>query len=200
MTKPKVVWAEQNQLKQYEQQVNQIYQVLGVKAEDVLFSSDMTTLSMIVCAYMNNIQVSSSYEKYICTKLFLGLNVQFEPADLHKPLIEVCKKIKASIPEDKKFNQVDYYWLDIKHINQNQDKISTSWVFTVVDQFFYQKGYALTINDKKFNRQVLELETEVMGSNKMEVVFNSEPSQIFNSLFEVYCFLIARVANYQPHN
>lgn len=200
MTKPKVVWAEQSKIKDYEIQVKQIYQVLGIKTEDVMFSSDMTTLSMIVCSYMNNHQVSDSYAKYILTKLFLGLNIQFAQEDLNKPLVEICERIKAEIPADKVFEKVNYCWLDIKFIKQNEDQISTSWVFTLVEQYLYQKGYALEIENKKFNQQVLELETEVMGPNKIEVVFNSQPSKAFNSLFEVYCFLIARVSNYQPQN
>ncbi len=200
MTKPKVVWAEQNKIKDYEIQVKQIYQVLGIKTEDVMFSSDMTTLSMIVCSYMNNHKVSNSYAKYILTKLFLGFNIQFSQEDLNKPLVEICERIKTEISADKVFEKVNYYWLDIKFIKQNDDQISTSWVFTLVEQYLYQKGYALEIEDKKFNQQVLELETEVMGPNKIEVVFNSQPSKVFNSLFEVYCFLIARVSNYQPQN
>lgn len=200
MTKPKVVWASESKIKKYEIQVNQLYQVLGIKTEDVLFSSDMTTLSMVVCSYMNNKQVSDSYEKYILTKLFLGLGIEFQKEDLNKSLVEICEKIKQQIPEEKVFQKVDYFWLDIKYLKQDDDQMSSSWIFTLVDQYLYQKGYALTINDAKFNQKTKELETQIMEPSVVEIVFNSEPAIKLHSIFEVYCFLIARVSNYQPKN
>lgn len=195
-SKPKIVFATQDKLISRKEELDEVYTVFGIDKSIPSFTSDQTTLSMIVCAHINHAQAYKKYENYILTKLLLGFGCTFTREQLHEPLPKLLDYIKLH-KTIKNIEKVDYYWMDIVNIETNEGQVSATWVFLTVETYLYQKGYSLTIKDSKFSQEVKKSEEYVYEKQPMVIHFTNGSREILNSYFDAYCFLIARVSNYQ---
>jgi len=171
-------------IKKCQEELDVIYDIFELDKTLPSFSSDSTTLGMILCSHQSHESLNRSYTKWILETIKIRSGVVLEEKELDLPFVKVGNKFS-----NVQVNGQKKPWLGILRVTAETDEISINYISLIVENYLYQKGMFLQDSSLYGYKQHLENEKEIFANNKVFFYFETTIKQV-NSYFDAYCLCI----------
>lgn len=177
-------FADSQKIKQLQKELNIIYDIFELDKNQSSFSSDETTLAMILCSYQSHESLNRSYIKWLLDTIKFRSGVVLAEQELNCPFVELASKFSnVQVSHQKK------PWLGITKVTSETDEISINYISLIVENYLYQKGMFLQDSSLYGYKQHLENEKEIFANNKIFFYFENTVKQV-SSYFDAYCLCV----------